>query len=54
MLEFRYKEVVMTGWNNNPKTFQHFTIEREAYPKIHKSWVQEQTRLLAEGVRDVV
>ena len=54
MLEFRYKEVVMTAWNNNPKTFQHFTIEREAYPEIHKSWVQEQTKLLAITIREVV
>ena len=54
MLEFRYKEVVITAWWNNPKTFRHFTIEREAFPKIHKSWVQEQTRLLAECIRDII
>jgi len=54
MLEFRYKEVVMTAWYNNPKTLQHFLTEREAYPEVHKSWVQEQTRLLAIAMKDVV
>lgn len=54
MLEFRYKEVVMTGWYNNPKTFRHFMIEREAYPTLHESWVQNETRLLANGVREVL
>lgn len=50
MLEFRYKEVVFTGWSNDPKTFQHFMLEREAYPELHKSWVQKETKQFAEAL----
>ena len=53
MLEFRYKTTVATGWFNDPSVWQHFLIEREAYPDQHKSWVQPETKQLAFSIRQL-
>ena len=53
MLEFRYKTTVATGWYNDPHTWKHFLIEREAYPGIHKSWVQPETKQFALAIKQL-
>ena len=53
MLEFRYKTTVATGWYNDPSVWQHFLIEREAYPDQHKSWVQPETKQLAISIKQL-
>lgn len=54
MYYFKYKEVVMTGWNNNPKVWGHLVIERNAEPTIWKNWTQEQSKLFVEAIRKMV
>jgi len=54
MLEFRYKTTVATGWYNDPHVWQHFLIEREAYPAIHKSWVQLETKQFASAIKQLL
>lgn len=51
---FKYKEMVLTGWNNDPKVWEHLFLEREVYPDIHKSWVQDETRMVCEAIAKVL
>lgn len=51
---FKYKELIMTGWMNDPEVWGHFLLEREAYPDYHKSWVQKETADTAIAIRDVL
>lgn len=51
---FKYKEMILTGWNNDPKVWEHLLLEREVYPDIHKSWVQEETRKVCEAIAKVI
>jgi len=53
MLEFRYKTTVATGWYNDPRVWKHFLVEREAYPALHKSWVQPETKQLALSIKQL-
>lgn len=48
---FKYKEFIMTGWINDPNAWGHLLLEREAYPKLHESWVQDETRKYADAIR---
>ena len=52
--ELRYKEFVFTAWYNDPHTLEHFLVEREAYPDVHKSWVQPETAAFARAVRALI
>lgn len=51
---FKYKEMVMTGWVNDPEVWGHFLLEREAYDMYHKSWVQKETANTAKAIRDII
>lgn len=51
---FKYKEFVMTGWVNDPSVWNHLLLEREAYPNIHKSWVQPETVKIVDAIRQVI
>lgn len=51
---FKYKEMVMTGWVNDPEVWGHFLLEREAYDIYHKSWVQKETANTAKAIRDII
>lgn len=51
---FKYKEVVMTGWLSDPAVWNHFLVEREAYPDLHSSWTQSETREVANAIRVVI
>ena len=44
MYYFKYKEVVMTGWNNDPKVWEHLFLERSVRPEINKNWTQNETK----------
>jgi hypothetical protein len=51
---FKYKEVVFAAWSNNSDTFQHFLLERNAYPELHKNWTQKETAEFASGLRQIL
>lgn len=51
---FKYKEMVMTGWANDPEVWGHLLLEREAYDTYHKSWVQKETADTAKAIRDII
>lgn len=51
---FKYKEMVMTGWANDPEVWGHLLLEREAYDNYHKSWVQKETADTAKAIRDII
>lgn len=51
---FKYKEMVMTGWANDPEVWGHLLLEREAYDNYHKSWVQKETSDIAKAIRDII
>ena len=51
---FKYKEMVMTGWANDPETWGHLILEREAFPEHHKSWVQKETADTAKAIADII
>jgi len=50
----KYKSWIIGGWLNNPYQWGHFLLEREAYPKLHKSWVQPQTAETAKAIRKLI
>lgn len=54
MYYFKYKEVVMTGWNNDPKVWEHLFIERSIRPEINKNWTQKETKLFVEKLEQVI
>lgn len=54
MLEFRYKEVVFTGWNNDPKVWEHLFIERNAKPNIWNNWTQNETKQFVQYIKEVI
>lgn len=51
---FKYKEVVFAAWSNNPDTFQHFLLERNAYTELHKNWTQREMAEFASGIRQIL
>lgn len=54
MYYFKYKEMILTGWNNDPEVWEHLLLEREVYPELHKSWVQDETRKVCEAIAKVI
>jgi hypothetical protein len=50
----KYKSWIIGGWLNNPYQWGHFLLEREAYPKLHNSWVQPQTAETAKAIRKLI
>lgn len=51
---FKIKEVIMTGWMNDPAVWNHFLLEREAFPELHKSWVQKETAEVVRAIKDLL
>ena len=51
---FKYKEVVVTGWNNDPATWQHSFLERNVLPDQWKNWTQKETTKVLEAVKKVI
>jgi len=54
MYYFKYKEVVMTGWRNDPKVWNHLFIERSAVPEVWQNWTQNETKLFVEAMKKIV
>ena len=50
----KYKTFIMGAWINDPKTWNHLLLEREAYPELYKSWVQKETSIIASNIKDVL
>ena len=51
---FKYKEVVMTGWNIDPNVWQHLFVERSTEPDIWKNWTQKETIKVVEAFKTLV
>lgn len=52
VLEMRYKEFSISGWNNKTG-WQNFLAERGAKDDW-KNWVQEETKIVAEKVKELI
>ena len=51
---FKYKEVVFTGWNNNPKVWEHLFVERNAKPETWKNWTQNETKQFVNTIKEII
>ena len=51
---FKYKEVVVIGWNNDWTTWKHSFLERNVLPDQWKNWTQKETTQVLEAVRKVI
>lgn len=51
---FKYKECVVTGWYNDPTTWQHSFLERSAKTHMWKNWTQKETRKVMEAVLEII
>ena len=51
---FKYKEVIVTGWNNDPATWEHSFLERNVLPDQWKNWTQKETTQVLEAVKKVI
>lgn len=54
MLEFRYKEFVMTGWYNDPNTWKHLLLERNARLDLWKNWTQKETSAVSDAIKSLI
>lgn len=54
MLEFRYKEFILTGWYNNPQTWKHLFLERNAETDTWKNWTQPETATVVSMIKNVI
>ena len=50
----KFKTFFMAGWRNDPNAWNHFLVEREAYPELYKSWVQKETAKIAKAIRKLL
>jgi len=53
MYYFKYKEVIFTGWENDPHVWNHLFLERNAEPDIHKNWTQPETQRFVECIKEL-
>ncbi len=51
---FKYKKMIMTGWNNDPKVWEHLFIERSTEPDIWKNWSQMETVLAVDAIKKII
>lgn len=51
---FKYKEVVVTGWYNDPTTWRHSFLERSVEPESWKNWTQKETKEVLEVVKEII
>ena len=50
---FKYKVMVMTGWANDPHTWKHLFIERNATDQW-KNWTQKETMVVVKAIKTVL
>lgn len=48
---FKYKEMVITGWANDPNAFHHFLLERNGYKDTYKNWTQKETEEFSKALK---
>lgn len=51
---FKYKESVVTGWYNDPTTWEHSFLERSVEPNSWKNWTQKETKEVLQAVRTII
>lgn len=51
---FKYKECVVTGWYNDPTTWEHSFLERSVEPDSWKNWTQKETKEVLEVVKEII
>lgn len=51
---FKYKEVIVTGWYNDPSTWKHSFIERSVEPELWKNWTQKETKTVLNAVKTII
>lgn len=51
---FKYKECVVTGWYNDPTTWQHSFLERSVVPDSWKNWTQKETKEVLQAVKEII
>ena len=51
---FKYKECVVTGWYNDPTTWQHSFLERSVEPDSWKNWTQKETKEVLQAVKEII
>lgn len=51
---FKYKEVVMTGWYNDPLVWKHLFLERNTCPDEWKNWTQKETTEFVKAIKDII
>lgn len=51
---FKYKECVVTGWYNDPTTWEHSFLERSVEPNSWKNWTQKETKEVLQAVRAII
>lgn len=51
---FKYKEVIVTGWYNDPTTWKHSFIERNCEPELWKNWTQKETQQVLQKVKQII
>ena len=54
MYYFKYKEVVMTGWNIDPNVWEHLFVERNNIKEVHKNWTQHETEQFVGAIKEIV
>jgi len=54
MLEFRYKEMLMVGWVNDPNSWTHLFLERNAMKDNWKNWTQSQTEEAVVAMKEII
>lgn len=51
---FKYKECVVTGWYNDPTTWQHSFLERSVEPESWKNWTQKETKEVLQVIKQII
>lgn len=51
---FKYKECVVTGWYNDPTTWQHSFLERSVEPDCWKNWTQKETKEVLQAIKEII
>lgn len=51
---FKYKEMIMTGWIEDPKTWLNLCIERGAKSDIWNNWTQTETKNTVKAIEKIL
>lgn len=54
MYYFKYKTVIMTGWNTDPSVWSHLLLQRNAYPTMYSDWTQEETKDFVVAISKII